>query len=165
MYSADILIEKFALVSHPEGGYYKETYRASGNISDSVFLEKYSGSRDFSTSIYFLLNAKDVSKFHRLKSDELWFFHLGSAVRIHVIGKNGEYHNILLGDDINAKENLQAVIPGGCWFGAEMVDKTSFSFMSCVVSPGFDFNDFELATRKELISEYPQYSDIIKRLT
>ena len=103
--------------------------------------------------------------FHRLQSDEMWHFYKGSSLTIHVLGMDGIYKKIQLGDDIENGEKLQAVIPRGDWFGAEVNEKASFSLTGCTVAPGFDFNDFELGEREEMIRDYPGQAELIKRLT
>ena len=91
MKNADFLIEKLQLTPHPEGGYFKEIFKSTDLIQAELLPQKYSGSRVMYTSIYFLLKSNQVSHFHRLKSDELWSFHFGSSLIIHVLDKNGKF--------------------------------------------------------------------------
>jgi len=160
---AKYYIKKLELIKHPEGGYYREVYR-SGEMFFVDQLKK-TLRRNASTSIYFLLEGKQISKFHRLKSDELWHFYDGSAVKICIINEAGEFSTLLLGNDIGNGEVFQLVIKKNCWFAAEVVDNKSFALIGCTVSPGFDFSDFELANRKELINNFPEHQEIIKRFT
>jgi len=156
-------IRTLGLQPHPEGGYYCQTYRAD------LVLEKlpprFSGSRPASTAIYFLLDSKNFYAFHRLQSDELWHFHLGAPLTVHVIDPDGRYSEIRLGSDPEAGEVLQAVVKAGCWFASHIRNEKSFALVGSTVAPGFDFEDFELAERDKLVEVYPQYRDVITRLT
>jgi len=158
------IINQLNLQPHPEGGYFKEVYRADEIIKNSNLPERYSGDRNFSTSIYFLLEGNQISKFHRLKSDEIWFFHSGSSITIHFIDEFGNYSKQILGSNL-IDEKFQITIHKGNWFAAELNDKSLFSLISCVVSPGFDFSDFELAEKEKLIKQFPQHKEIILKLT
>ena len=162
---AGYYISKLQLSLHPEGGYYKEVYR-SGEIYEAEFLPgRYFKDRALSTSIYFLLEGRQVSTFHRLKSDEIWHFYDGSVVKIYNIEEDGRMKEIKLGNNLEDGETLQVVINKNSWFGAEVVDKSSFCLIGCTVSPGFDFEDFELGNRDSLIKQFPEYSEVIKKLT
>ena len=162
---AEYYISKLQLKPHPEGGYFKEVYR-SGEIFEAEHLPgRYIGNRAFSTSIYFLLEGGQVSNFHRIKSDELWHFYDGSAVKIYVIEEDGVMRYTSLGSNLEEGEALQAVIKKNSWFAAELKDKNSFSLIGCTVSPGFDFDDFELGSRESLLKQFPDYSEVIKKLT
>lgn len=158
-------IKALNLKPHPEGGYFREVYRSDENIPKSFLPKRYSGKRNFSTSIYFLLEGEQTSKFHRLKSDEQWHFYDGSPVRIYIIEAVGNLKSITLGNDLSKDEVFQIVIPRNNWFAAELVDKNSFCLVGCVVSPGFDFSDFEMAEREELISQFPHHKMLIERFT
>jgi len=157
--SPEEIIAHLQLEKHPEGGYYRETYRAEYSIATGV-----GEIRNVSTAIYFMLCGKEISHFHRIKSDELWFFHQGSPILIYWIEKTG-LKTIILGNNINAGEYLQAVIPADTWFAARIIDGNGYGLVSCTVSPGFDFADFELADRNSLISEYPSLKEIITEFT
>ena len=158
-------IEKLQLKPHPEGGYYKEIYRAGEMILVEQLPKRYKSSRSFSTSIYFLLEGNQVSNFHRLKSDEQWHFYDGSTIVLYVIDERGNLNKILLGRNIEKGELPQSIIKHNSWFAAELLDKTSFALIGCTVAPGFEFNDFELGKRDELVEMFPQYKELIIRLT
>ncbi|HTB52555.1 MAG TPA: cupin domain-containing protein [Ferruginibacter sp.] len=162
--TTDQLVKKFNMLSHPEGGYYKETYRCIETIPQQVLSRKFSGERNISTAIYFLLEQGSFSGFHKIKSDECWHFYAGGAMNIYVIHINGHLEMIRLGNDISQAQTFQHVVPAGCWFASEPAQNVSFSFVGCTVAPGFDFADFELAKADELIKVYPTHKDIIKRL-
>jgi predicted cupin superfamily sugar epimerase len=141
-------IEQLDLLPHPEGGYYKEMYRCTEEISVP------GGKRNISTAIYFLLEGKNKSHFHRLKSDELWFFHEGAALEIFCLTED-KLVRILLGKNMEKGERLQAVIPAGVWFASKVKNETGYVLVSCTVAPGFDFKDFELGKRVDLLTAYP----------
>ena len=152
-------IDQLELTPHPEGGHYASTYRSD------ILVECEQGERPLYTSIYFLLRSGDVSHFHRLQSDELWYFHAGSSLTIHMITPDGEYREVSLGIDITNGEVPQFVVPKHTIFGSSVKDGNTFSVVGCMVSPGFDFLDFELFSREALLSEYPSFGEIIKKLT
>jgi uncharacterized protein len=161
----DQLIEVLSLERHPEGGFFRQTYRSTGEIPHHSLPADYSGDRAFSTAIYFLLSGDDFSAFHRILSDEVWHFYAGTSIAINMIYPDGRIEIIQLGPDYASGEVFQAVIPGGCWFAALLVDPDSYALVGCTVSPGFDFVDFELGERQSLIDAYPQHADVITRLT
>lgn len=159
------IIEKLNLKPHPEGGYYCENYRSKGSIPKEALNEKYSGKRQYATAIYFLLTSGFFSAFHRIKQDEIWHFYDGSPVRIHMISEQGEYSKVVVGRNLNNNEVPQYVVKGGVWFAAEVVEKNSFSFVGCTVSPGFDFQDFEMPKRQFLIDKFPDLKEVILKFT
>jgi predicted cupin superfamily sugar epimerase len=156
---AKYYIQKLQLKKHPEGGYYREIYRAS----EMFYIDqpKISLKRNVSTSIYFLLDGTQVSKFHKLKSDELWHFYDGTPVKIFIIDEKGKLTETILGKKINNGEVFQTVIKKNNWFAAEVINKKSYSLIGCTVSPGFDFADFELGNRDSLIEQFSEHSDLI----
>ena len=159
-------IDRLHLQPHPEGGYYRETYRAP-LILPYAALPSHGGDRSASTAIYFLLAGDEFSAFHRIRSDELWHFYAGSGLLVHVITPAGEYEQLLLGNNAAAGEQFQTVVPAGCWFGSSLRDSSAgtYALVGCTVAPGFDFVDFEMAKRNELLAQYPQHRAIIERLT
>ncbi len=158
-------IERLELQPHPEGGWYRETYRSAEFIPEATLPERFGGERCFSTAVYFLLEGEDMSALHRIKSDEVWHFYDGGSLTIHVITPNGEYSEIRLGRNPDVGETLQAIVSADCWFGADLSDQGSYALIGCTVAPGFDFADFEMANRDELSKLYPQHQDVIKHLT
>jgi predicted cupin superfamily sugar epimerase len=153
------------LEPHPDGGYYRETYRSKTWLADESLPEGFSGPRRVSTAIYFLLDGSGFNHLHRLQSDEMWHFYAGSSLTIHIILEDGAYSQIRLGPGPEAGQAFQGVVPAGCWFGAAVDDPESFSLVGCTVAPGFDFDDFEMGDRQRLLARYPQHAAIIKRLT
>ena len=163
--SAQYWIEKLNLIAHPEGGYYRETYRSEISIAREALPQQFSGPRLVSTAIYFLLEGENFSAFHRLRSDELWHFYAGSRITVHVIEPDGGYSEIQLGSDPDAGEVAQAAVKAGRWFASRLRDPQSFALAGCTVAPGFDFADFELGKRSELVGLYPRHRKLIEQLT
>jgi predicted cupin superfamily sugar epimerase len=158
-------IEKLGLEQHPEGGYYRQTYRADLILPQEALPTQFTGSRPASTAIYFLLGGEDFSALHRLRSDELWHFYVGGSLIVHVLEENGQHSEIQLGSDPEAGEVLQAVVKAGRWFASRLKDSRSFALVGCTVAPGFDFGDFELAKREDLLERYPQHRQLIQSST
>lgn len=156
-------IKKLRLKKHPEGGYYREVYRSGEKILPAHLPKRYKTSRNFSTSIYFLLEGKQFSTFHLLQSDELWHFYDGSDLMIYIINPEGELITRKLGNSDDTE--FQIVIKKHCWFAVEVCNKKSFSLFGCTVSPGFEFEDFKLGKRELLLKKFPDYGELIKRLT
>ena len=150
------LIDKLRLQPHPEGGFYSETYRSDIQIPDL--------NRQLMTSIYFLLTSDNVSKFHRIKSDEIWFFHEGSSLIVHTLSEEG-YKENRVGLNLLQGETPQFLVEKETIFGSTVAEEDSYSLVSCVVAPGFDFQDFELFSSEQLEVLYPDDNDIISRLT
>jgi len=143
-------IDKLSLSAHPEGGYYRETYRAADDVS---------------TAIYYLLEGDQFSAFHRIQSDELWHFYAGSPLTVYVLEKEGGLKTYDLGRQPETGEVFQALVPAGLWFAAALKDGGSYALAGCTVAPGFRFDDFELADRNALVREYPQHQTMIEKLT
>jgi uncharacterized protein len=164
MITPETIVEKLGLLPHPEGGYYKEIYRTEEILDKKALPERYSSSRNISTSIYYMLKGEQISHFHKLKSDEIWHFYSGSPVIIHLLGGSG-YSKIVLGSDLERGEIFQHVIKTDMWFAAELENKNSYCLIGCTVAPGFSFEDFLLASRDELANEFPDYLELITKLT
>lgn len=137
------------MIPHPEGGYFSESYRGDDN--------------SFS-SIYFLLKTNEVSHFHKLEEDELWYYHDGESLRIYEITANGKLIITSLGKNIDKGETPQYLVKKGSIFGSIMKND-GFSLVGCMVSPGFTYEHFYLYKRSELLSVYPQYEKEIIELT
>ncbi len=154
----ETLIEELHLNPHPEGGYYSETYRSAKTLTTP------NGARNLCTCIYYLLTGDDKSHFHRIKSDEHWFFHQGEAIELNII-QEGTLTQVLLGNKFDKGEIPYTVVPAGAWFAARIKKSVQFALVSCVVSPGFDFADFEMADRPELLKAYPDLAASIQMFT
>ena len=164
MDTIETIINQLELLPHPEGGFYKESHRSHLTIAKQCLPNGYSGSRNVSTAIYFLLTSDNFSAFHRIRQDEVWHFYKGSPITLHVITKNGAYEQHIIGPELTLGQVPQYVVKGGDWFASEVSVKDSYALAGCTVSPGFDFADFEMAKRADLTKEFPDFKDIIKRL-
>jgi len=156
------LIRQFDLQPHPEGGFFRETYRSS----ETVVRSAQQGERSASTAIYYLLCDDAYSAWHRIRSDEIWHFYAGCALDVHVLHADGSLETHRLG---NAVENpaavFQAMVPAGCWFAAERVDPEAYALAGCTVAPGFEFSEFELADSASLLAAYAPHAALIRRLS
>ena len=166
MQKAEFWIERLQLEPHPEGGYYRETYRSHDSYpfgSDTLFRSP----RSWATAIYYLLKGTQRSKLHMIHSDELWFFHAGNPLTVYLFPPEGEPSSFTLGTSPEQGQTLQECVPAGCRFGAclEEPEEENFALVSCVVAPGFDFRDFVFAEKKELLAQFPLHSALIEHLT
>jgi uncharacterized protein len=165
MADAQYWIDHLTLKPHPEGGFFRESYRSSVVIPKAALPTTFRGPRSASTAIYFLLTGEDFSALHRLAGDEVWHFYAGSPLLVHSIDPNGDYSVIRLGQNAQANEQFQCVVPAGHWFGSCLEWPDTYALVGCTVAPGFDFNDFEMARRADLLAQYPQHKEIIQKLT
>src|SRR5690606_2869160 len=161
MYTADYWIEHLGLKPHPEGGFYRETYRSKEQVPAQGLPLRFGSPRSFSTAIFFLLRSSDCSLFHRIKSDEIWHFYSGGRLALYQL-TDPSTEVIHLGANPDAGEHLQVVVSAGTWFGAKVVDPDSYCLCGCTVAPGFDFGDFELANRRHLLEAFPSQAAIIE---
>ena len=164
-FSAAEWIKRLSLEAHPEGGYYKEVYRSKEIIPADALPDRFGSARNCCTSIYYLLEQGQFSAFHRMKQDEIWHLYDGGPLQIHMLFEDGDYQTIYIGCEEDERYVLQGVAPAGCWFGAEPMADAPYALIGCTVSPGFDFADFELAKRADLLVKYPQHQALIRRLT
>ena len=164
MTEAEKIAIKLDMLPHPEGGYYKETYRSNGIINKNNLGTDFSGERNYSTCIYFLFTSDTFSAFHRIKQDEIWHYYKGAPIKLHIISAEGDYSNIIIGNNLEKGELPQYVVNAKDWFAAEVIED-GYSLLGCTVAPGFDFKDFELAERVSLISTFPLHNTIITTLT
>ncbi|TCD48710.1 cupin domain-containing protein [Chlorobium sp. N1] len=164
MKTAEEWIGSLGLRQHPEGGWYRESWRSDGSYPFDAG-SPFKGPRSFSTAIYYLLREDERSCLHRIGSDELWLWHAGAALRVDMLA--GGHRAFTLGSDPDAGEVLQGVVEAGAWFGASLESPSpgSYALVSCVVAPGFDFGDFVMAERRELLERYPKEHGIIEKLT
>ena len=146
MQTIDSLVNDLKLLPHPEGGFYREMYRSPTIVNADGLVQK-----SAYTSIYYLLSGNDFSSWHRIKSDETWYFHSGCDVSIYFFDQNKALQTIQLGLDSKC---LQATIPANTWFAGKPVNEKSFCLVSCAVAPGFEFADFEIGKRQYLLSQF-----------
>ncbi|WP_025784638.1 cupin domain-containing protein [Sporosarcina sp. D27] len=151
--------KQLKLETHPEGGSFAGAFAAGSTI------ETPAGTRPLYTSIYFMLADGEISHFHQLQSDELWYYHDGNALTVHMISTDGEYSSVKLGLDLEKGEQPQILVPAGAIFGSSMIESGDYALVGCMVSPGFDFEDFKLFTEEELVEQFPQHTEIIKKMT
>lgn len=156
---SEIIIQKLGLIPHPEGGYFKEVYRADLKIDCD---KTHGGERSAYTTIYYLLKNKDFSAWHKLASDETWYFHRGCDLLLYTLDQNGRLCTHEIGFESYC---FQLTVKANTWFCAKPKDESSYVLVSCSVAPGFDFADFHLATAKELLEKFPQHSAIIRAFT
>jgi len=155
---ANYWVKHLQLHPHPEGGFYKEVYRSPKQVTRNPPA----GLKSACTSIYYLLSGADFSGFHRIESDEIWYFHKGAPLHIHVIDANGLLTTHELSDQLTG--NLQTVVEAGQWFAAELPGADGYSLVSCAVAPGFDFSEFKMAKKAEMLQQYPTHTELINRL-
>lgn len=164
MLTVQQLVSQYHMQPHPEGGYYKETYRSAGFIPHTALPATFTGNRSFATAIYFLLEQGNFSAFHKIKSDECWHFYAGQTLEVFVIMPNGTLEVVQLGSNITHNETFQYTVPANCWFASRPAIGTTFSFVGCTVAPGFDFADFELAKADASVENHPQHEALIRSL-
>lgn len=165
MQNVQEIISSLKLLAHPEGGYYRETFRSESIIPQEALGPDYSGDRNTSTMIYFLLTADTFSAFHRILQDEAWHFYAGDTITLHTIDMAGVHEKHLIGADFEKGEVPQLMVKGGDWFAASISKPDGYALVGCTVSPGFDFQDFELADRKKMSSQFPAHSSLIECYT
>ena len=166
MLTAEEIRRALKLQPHPaEGGYFVETYRSQHLLSPEALPAGYSGPRSVSTAIYYLLTPESFSAMHRLRGDEIFHFYLGDPVELLQIGANGVGEVVVLGQDIAAGMRLQHVVPGGAWQGSRLRAGGTFALLGTTVAPGFDYQDFEIGDRDELVGEFPAFAEMIRALT
>lgn len=136
------LVKIHNLLPHPEGGFYKETYRS-----------------EFSTGIFYLLTKGQKSSFHRIKSDEMWHFYGGNSISIVEITNQG-----LVKETRLDQKNPQYVVPANVWFGAYLPEDSEYAFTGCTVAPAFHFRDFEMANKESMLKQFPNAKAMIEKL-
>jgi predicted cupin superfamily sugar epimerase len=148
-----------------EGGYYVETYRSDEKIAQAALPTRYTGERNLSTAILYLLTPDTFSALHRLKSDEIFHFYLGDAVTMLILHTDGSSEVVTLGQDIFNDQRVQVTVHKNSWQGCFLNEGGKFALMGTTIAPGFEFADFELAQREELLRQYSNQRDVILKLT
>jgi len=159
------LIRKLGLKPHPEGGFFRETYRSKSVLPCSQSPSGKLKRRSVATCIYFLLTQGTFSAFHRLRSDEIWHFYEGTPLYLYTLNSRSGYRRITMGTGAGRLISPQAEIPAGTWFGAELAPRGDYALLGCTVAPGFDYEDFELASGASLAKKFPLHTSLIRRLT
>ena len=164
-HTADYWRKKLQLVAHVEGGSFKEIYRSPLILATEQLPSGFAGNRNCCTGIYFLLERGQFSAFHRIASDEQWHFYFGDPLTVFEIEKNGQLKEHTLGKDPQRSEHFHCAIQAGSWFASTVSPGGEYSLVGCTVAPGFDYADFQLANREDLIEQFPQHSSLITSLT
>lgn len=160
--TASELIAGLQLQAHPEGGYFRETYRSA----DQIVRANDGQTRSAATAIYYLLCDGAHSSWHRIKSDEVWHFYAGAPLLVHVLNPDGSLSTLRLGNAMTHDEVVfQAVVAAGLWFAAECADPAGFALVGCTVAPGFEYSEFELADGEALLADWPQHQELIRKLS
>jgi predicted cupin superfamily sugar epimerase len=162
---ADQWKQALGLLVPSKSGFHRQTYRSGEEVDTGGLPSRFAGSRVFSTAIYFLLESGEFFAFHRIKQDEVWFFHTGVGIVIHQIDEQGKYAKVYLGVNLNNGETPQTVVPAGYLFAVSVPCPERYPLVGCNVAPGFEFDDFEMPSRRQLVARYPEHRGIIGQLT
>jgi uncharacterized protein len=168
MPNAREIIEALGLQPHPiEGGFFRETYRSGGVIPAASLPGGYQSraDRSYGTAIYYLLTADTFSEMHRLPTEEVFHFYLGSPMRMLQLFPDGNGREIIIGPDVFAGQQPQVVVPPGVWQGSRLEPGGEFVLLGATMAPGFDYADYEQGRRSELMAQYPEYAEAIRQLT
>ncbi len=164
--TADEVKRLLGLEPHPrEGGWFVQTYAAEEKIPPEVFGVRYGGPRRAATAIYYLLEEGSFSEMHCLRSDEVFHFYAGDPVEMLQLLPDGSGRTVVIGKDLAAGQRPQVLVEGGVWQGSRLVKGGQWALLGCTVSPGFEYEDYESATRKELSARWPAWSQMISELT
>lgn len=144
------LIDTLELAPHPEGGYFKETIR--GAYDETLKRESYS-------SIYFLLTHDNISHYHRIDADEIWYFHTGQTLALHLIDPEGHYDTVTLGPNVEAGDVLQYVVRKGTLFASSVEQPEQYALVGCMCQPAFQFETFEMIARETLEHDFPHLTN------
>ena len=159
------IIRLFELKPHPEGGFFKETYRSDEKFPAHALPSRYHSDRYLYTAIYYLLTEESFSVMHRIQTDELLHFYLGDPVYILQLHPDGHAETKIMGNNIASGHSPQCLIPRGIWQGARLVEGGRFALMGTTTTPGFDFEDFEIGESQKLKQLYPDQRHVIERFT
>lgn len=163
--AAQDLVDRLGLAPHPEGGFFREVYRAGLDVTHPALPEASEPRRSAATHIYCLFPAADFSAFHRVvPSDEIWHLYAGDPLELHLIHEGGCYERRLLTADLERGEPM-AVVEAGCWQAARVAPGGAWSLGGCTVAPGFDFADFEMPPAAEILHRHPEHEAIVRELT
>lgn len=163
--AAKEFIHHLDLLPHPEGGYFRETYRSELILPSDGLPSEFSGSRNAATAIYFLIEKNNFSALHKIKSDETWHFYAGDPLEVIELNENGELKKTNIGSGLDRGELFQYTVKANTWFGSRVLSGGEFSLVGCTVAPGFDFRDFEMASRESLLDQFPHLEKLILEMT
>ena len=163
--TAQQIVDRLGLRPHPEGGFFREVFRAPTRVEHPGIPDGADATRCGGSLIYFLLEAGDFSAWHRVRwTEEIWHLYAGGPVELHTIDKAGS-HTCTTLDNSPAQLNPVTVVPAGCWQAARIADNSPWALCGCTVAPGFEFADFQMPPRAELLERFPQHREILHALT
>jgi predicted cupin superfamily sugar epimerase len=157
--TAEEIVKLLELKPHPEGGFYRETYRSPQVVPGT------DPPRACSTAIFYLLAPGTVSKLHRIVCDEVFHFYLGEPVTWVLLKPGGRFEKVVLGNRLEEGQQPQMLVPAGTWFGGYLNEGGRFALMGTTVAPAFEFEDLTMGERQELLAQYPQAQAEIVKLT
>lgn len=164
--TAKEVIDILGLIPHPEeGGYFIETHRAAEMLGADQLPDRYGAPRCHSTAIYYLLTPETYSHMHVLQTDEVFHLYMGDACEMLQLHPDGSGEVVVLGTDLATGQRPQVRVPRGSWQGMRLMEGGEFALMGCTVAPGFEFADYAHGERDELLRQYPDFSERIRRLT
>lgn len=165
--TADEVKKILKLAPHPcEGGCYVRTYESGELLPANAFSDgRYAGPRYTGTAIYYLLEPDTFSEMHRLNSDEIFHFYAGDAVEMLQLKEDGSGVTVRIGNRLAAGERPQVVVPRGIWQGSRLAPGGNWALLGCTVSPGFEFEDYETASREQLCAGWPEFRELLHALT
>lgn len=159
--SPEELISRLALLPHPEGGHFRETYRSRERVTRASD----DATRSAATAIYYLLRGGERSTWHRIRSDEMWHFYDGAPLHVYVLQPQAGLTLLRLGNpSAHPDAQFQALVPAGVWFAAQCAAPDGHSLVGCTVAPGFEFEEFEIARAELLLEQWPGHEELIRRL-
>jgi len=165
-YTAQQIIDHFGMQPlGQEGGWFVETYRAAEKIARTSLAARYPGDRCYCTDILYLLTPESCSKMHRVRSDEIFHYHLGDPAWMLWLCPDGTSREIVIGPDILHGQQVQVIVPRGTWQGARLIDAGRWCLKSCTVAPGFEYEDYEHGRPEDLIARWPKRKKDILQLT
>lgn len=163
--SAEEIIRRLELAPHPEGGHFREVFRAPAQVVHPGLEEGDASLRAAVTSIYYLLAGDEFSAFHRVRSDEIWHLYGGGPMELHLLRPGMGYEKRVLGQNIGGGFLPQTTVGADCWQAARLAPNVPWALCGCTVAPGFDFADLQMASSADLMMEFPAEDEIIMALT
>ncbi|MEH6592758.1 MAG: cupin domain-containing protein [Halioglobus sp.] len=161
-----LVIEKLNLEAHPiEGGYFTESYRAKEGTLKAALPDRFDGDRSFCSQIYYVISPGRISALHKMLADETWHFYRGSPIKLFEITPEGEVLETLMGSDVLAGQLPQYTVMAENWLGAYNIDADEFSLVGCTVAPAMALDDYEHGKPEELLKQFPQHEELIRKLT
>lgn len=162
---AEELVKTLNLAPHPYGGFFREVQRSAINVKP---LTDDRGPRSAVTAIYVVMRHDDINPWHKLKSDETFFYHKGDSLKLYLIDEEGKLTCKIVGDTLqDPNASYAQVVPAGMWFAGEVLEKSesSYVFFTASISPGFHFDDSQLGHVGKLSEMFPEHKELIERLS